>query len=149
MFWQTHPGVLKPEPSYFCRFLRSKNLCSFRFKLINKIGLKNFRNMIFIFEIIFEPVQKQAHRGVPRKRCSENMQQIYRRTPMPKCDSTKVAIEIRLRHGCSPVNLLHIFGIPFLKNTSGRLRRLILVMLGKFPKYGNTIWSSRNCSNFI
>ena len=22
--------------------------------------------------------------GVPRKRCSENMQQIYRRTPMPK-----------------------------------------------------------------
>ena len=33
---------------------------------------------------------------------------------MPKCDTT-------LRHGCSPVNLLHIFRIPFLKNTSGRL----------------------------
>ena len=30
-------------------------------------------------------------------------------------------IEIKLRHGCSPVNLLHIFRIPFLKNTSGRL----------------------------
>ena len=28
-------------------------------------------------------------RGVPRKRCSENMQQIYRRTPMPKCDFSK------------------------------------------------------------
>ena len=27
-------------------------------------------------------------------------------------------IEIALRHGCSPVNLLHIFRIPFLKNTS-------------------------------
>ena len=25
------------------------------------------------------------------KRCSENMQQIYRRTPMPKCDFNKVA----------------------------------------------------------
>ena len=30
--------------------------------------------------------QKQPFRGVLRKRCSENMQQIYRRTPMPKCD---------------------------------------------------------------
>ena len=30
-------------------------------------------------------------------------------------------IEIALRHGCSPVNLLHIFRTPFLKNTSGRL----------------------------
>ena len=30
-------------------------------------------------------------------------------------------IEIALWHGCSPVNLLHIFGTPFLKNTSGRL----------------------------
>ena len=30
-------------------------------------------------------------------------------------------IEITIRHGCSPVNLLHIFRTPFLKNTSGRL----------------------------
>ena len=30
-------------------------------------------------------------------------------------------IEIALRHGCSPVNWLHIFRTPFLKNTSGRL----------------------------
>ena len=28
--------------------------------------------------------QKQPPRGVPRKRCSESVQQIYRRTPMPK-----------------------------------------------------------------
>ena len=35
--------------------------------------------------------QKQPSRGVLRKRCSENMQQIYRRTPMPKCDFNKVA----------------------------------------------------------
>ena len=26
-----------------------------------------------------------------------------------------------LRHGCSPVNLLHIFRTPFSKNTSGGL----------------------------
>ena len=30
-------------------------------------------------------------------------------------------IEIKLRHGCSPVNLLHISRTPFPKNTSGRL----------------------------
>ena len=35
-------------------------------------------------------LQKQLLRGVPRKRCSENMQQIYRRTPMPKCDFNKL-----------------------------------------------------------
>ena len=30
-------------------------------------------------------------------------------------------IEIRLRHGCSPVNLLHIIRTPSPKNTSGGL----------------------------
>ena len=30
-------------------------------------------------------------------------------------------IEIVLRHGCSPVNWLHIFRTPFLKKTTGRL----------------------------
>ena len=29
--------------------------------------------------------------------------------------------EIALRHGCSPVNLLHIFRTPFYKNTCGGL----------------------------
>ena len=69
--------------------------------------------------------QKQPSRVLLKKKCSENMHQIYWRTPMPKCDFNNVAllcyfIEIALRHGCSPVNLLRIFKTPFLKNTSGR-----------------------------
>ena len=36
--------------------------------------------------------QKQASRGVLRKSCSENMQQIFRRTLMPKCDFNKVTL---------------------------------------------------------
>ena len=41
---------------------------------------------------------------------------------MPKCDFNKVAfIEITLRHGCSPVNLLHMFRTTFPKNTDGEL----------------------------
>ena len=30
-------------------------------------------------------------------------------------------IQITLRHGCSPVNLVHIFRTPFLRNTQGWL----------------------------
>ena len=65
--------------------------------------------------------QRQPPRGVLWKRCSENMQQIYTRTTMPKRDFNKVAlqlIEITLQHGCSLVNLLHIFRTTFTKNTS-------------------------------
>ena len=38
--------------------------------------------------------QKQPSSGVLRKRCSENMQQIYRRKPMPKCDFNRVAKQL-------------------------------------------------------
>ena len=65
--------------------------------------------------------QKQPFRNVLEERCSENMQQIYRRTPMPNCDFNNSFIEIAFSHWCSPVNLLHIFRILFPKNTSGRL----------------------------
>ena len=54
----------------------------------------------------------QPSRGV-RKRCSKNLQQIYRRTHQPKYDFNKVA-ETALRHGFSPVNLMHIFRTRFL-----------------------------------
>ena len=66
--------------------------------------------------------QKQLPRGVPRKKCSENVQQIYRRTPMPKCDFNIVALQLYWNHTSAwvlPVNLLHIFRKPFLKYTSG------------------------------
>ena len=36
--------------------------------------------------------QKQPSRGVLKKRFSENMQQIYRRIPMSRCDFNKVAL---------------------------------------------------------
>ena len=38
--------------------------------------------------------QKQPSIGVFRERCSENMQQIYTRTSMPKCDFNKVALQL-------------------------------------------------------
>ena len=53
-------------------------------------------------------LNKQMHlsRDVPRKKCSENMQQIYSRAPLPN---------ISLWHWRSPVNFIHIFRTPFLR----------------------------------
>ena len=73
-------------------------------------------------------IQKQPSRGTIKKRCFGNVQQIYRRTPMLKCDFNKNFIEITLRHWCSPVNLLHIFRTLSLKNTS---RWLLLIIVCK------------------
>ena len=36
-------------------------------------------------------LHRNSHAGVLRKKFSENIQQIYRRTPMPKCNFNKVA----------------------------------------------------------
>ena len=50
-------------------------------------------------------------------------------------------IEIALRHGCSPVNLLHTFRTPFPKNTSGRplldiiQYRSIIILIFSFQQY--------------
>ena len=40
-----------------------------------------------------QQLQKQPPRRVPRKRCSEDTHQIYRRKPIPKCDLTKVVFQ--------------------------------------------------------
>ena len=52
-----------------------------------------------IFREINEPLkhQKFPSRGVLRKKCSENMQQIYRRTHLPKRDFNATLFEITIR----------------------------------------------------
>ena len=88
---------------------------------------------------VLRPLQKQPPRGVPRKRCSENMHQIYRKHPCQIAISIKLlcdVIEMALLHGCSPVNLLHIFRTPFTKNTSARLLLPLVFYLFEFnPQY--------------
>ena len=66
-------------------------------------------------------LQKQPPAAALIKTSSENMQEIYRRTTMPKCDKATL-LKSHLSLGVlSPVNLLHIFRTHFPKNTSGRL----------------------------
>ena len=40
-------------------------------------------------------LQKQLRRGVLIKRCSENLQQIYRKTPISKCDFNKIGKKVK------------------------------------------------------
>ena len=64
----------------------------------------------------YDAFQKQSSRRVLIKSCSDNIHQIYRRTPTWRCNFNKIT----LRHGCSPVNLLHlIFRTDFLNDSSG------------------------------
>ena len=94
------------------------------------------KDLITLFIYI---LQKQPFRGVLRKRCSENMQPIYRRSPMPKWDFNKVVllklfynfIEITPRYGCLPVNLLRILRTPFYKNTYGAMQRMPSVFISQ------------------
>ena len=69
---------------------------------------------IFCFQI---GIQKHPSIGVLIKTCSENMQQIYRRTAMPKYDFNKVP--------------KHLFRTYFHKNKSWGLLLWILVINNK------------------
>ena len=72
----------------------------------------------------------------------KGIQQIYRRTPMSKCDFNKVT----KRHGCSPVNLLHIFRALFPRNTFGSL--LLFSVPRKLWKGGGIIWKRADSGKF-
>ena len=51
-------------------------------------------------------------------------------------------IEITLRHGCSPLNLLHSFRTSFLENTSGWLLLYALLIVECRVQYNNIFWAS-------
>ena len=61
------------------------------------------------------PIHQQLSRGLLRKRCSENIQQIYRRTPILKCDYNKVAMQLYWNHTCSVWVYFCKFAAPFPK----------------------------------
>ena len=95
--------------------------------IVNRLKLFFFTllSKLLLEESFYEDLPSQLSIDVFIKRCSENMQQIYRRTHL--CQfliSIKLRgkfIEIAIRHGCSSVNLLHIFRTPFPTNTYGGL----------------------------
>ena len=78
-------------------FVFNAFLCLYSFCVQNTDG----KTLYYDGNTIQEYLEKQPPRGVLGKRCSENMQRIYRRAPMPKydfskakCDFNKVALKL-------------------------------------------------------
>ena len=96
--------IIKLDNRSFCR-------CNFLCYFISKLLLKD----------ISKTDQIQPSKGVLTKKCSENMQQIYKRTSMPKCDFNKFfkknlgrsfltkTFFINKEFRCFPGNFLKIF----------------------------------------
>ena len=112
--------------------------------------LPNFRNCTHL-----KRLHKQLSTGIFRERCFENMLQIYRRTPTPKCYFKKVAFQLYWHRTSVAARLLHIFRTLFSKNTS---RRLLLPMSDrinvapKFPLFAFKAWFPQSkvlCSSII
>ena len=89
MLLQSFPSLMFPG-ALLMRLASTQHQKTFLFNQSSKLG------------------QKQSSRGVLRKRCSENIQKNV-------LENTYTGIT--LRHGCLPVNLLHIFRTLFYKNT--------------------------------
>ena len=114
-----------------------------------KVTSKNSVSIKFVPMVIESPssfnnVQKQPSRGALKKRCSEISSKSTGEHPCRSAILIKLQsnfIEISLQHGCSPLNLLHIFRTPLPKNTCGWLLLnviisfLILSRFGRFPLF--------------
>ena len=83
-------------------------------------------------------IKKQPSRGVLEKWCSENMQQIYRKTPMPKCDFKKFKNCVSPKCICSSEKIQHlnfssvvIFNIliKIKNNFFGKFKKMFLRVL--------------------
>ena len=68
----------------------------FLFSFLCILVPENFDNVDSLenFKILIKKLQKQPPRGVPPKRCSEKMQQIYR-TPFTKNISERLLLKLR------------------------------------------------------
>ena len=114
---------------------------AFSVKLQNDPHYNSAQQIMFFekFEF-FKAVQNQPSRGLLRKRCSENMQHIYRRTSMPKCDSKKVALIFLIENECNA----RVFYVHFLSKILKQLywnHTLARVFSCKFAVYlRNTLW---------
>ena len=95
-------------------------ISSFPCLVANQICTKTFKN---------SKIQKQSCRSVFKKSILKICRKFTGEHSCRSAIAIKLLcnfIEITLRHGCSPVNLLHVFRAPFLKNTSGWLLLKIL-----------------------
>ena len=77
------------EPNWLCKYISRSEAAKFLFQEI--IALNWVKHSFSLWVSLNAFIQKQPFTGVLRNRFSENMQQIYRRTFMSKCDFSKIA----------------------------------------------------------
>ena len=110
------------------------------------VGFSFLIKFVMVFSKSVLTLQKQSSRYFLRKSCSENMHQIYKRTPCRSVISIKLpynSIEIIFWHGCSPVNLLRSFttsleGCFCLKNLK------FSIVTGQFYQFFAISWTCFN-----
>ena len=89
------------------------------------------------------------------KSCSKTKQQIYRRTPVLKCDSNKVALQcwfaillkLHFSIGFFLVNLLYIFRTSFLKNTCEGL--LLFIVPNPFQVSSPYLYALKTSDDYV
>ena len=87
---------------------------------------RSYQKIFQVFSLLYIcRIQREPFRGVLRKRYYENMQQIYRRTPIPKW---KQLYWNRTWHGSSPINLLHTFLLEHLWRAASEVKKFIEVI---------------------
>ena len=69
-----------------------KNLSNTEAELKKSVAFKKSVQDNWFLEYL--DISKAANQRCSSKRCSEIIQQIYRRAPMPKCDFNKIALNI-------------------------------------------------------
>ena len=87
-----------------------------KFDTVSNKEMKLMRTIFFMKNI--NKNMKQPSRGVLRKRCSENMQRIYKRTPMPKCDFSKVTKLLNIITKSSILDVAAVLDPPLLLRVS-------------------------------
>ena len=90
-FLEKHLEIVS-QPHFVYDLLRKMFLMLYSINCSNLIACLSL--LLEIMVNICTRIEKQPSTGVFRKRCSENMQQIYRRTPMPKCDFNEFALQL-------------------------------------------------------
>ena len=121
---------------------RGYNALTFNTLMFKSFALRNFcmnsLNNLQYTKSFYK--QKQASRGVLRKSVQKICSKFIGEHPCRSVISIKLLckfIEIPLQHGCSPVNLLHIFKTTFRTKTPLEgcfCTKVIFLQTNTFPK---------------
>ena len=127
---------------------KNMNFWNHLFKLFSKIFtgivyfplLRSSRPEEFLGKSVLKIYSKFTGVHPCQRVIQRHFTEFTKRTLLLKCDFNLQSnfIEITQPHGCSPINLLHIYRTPFSRNNSGRLLLITATYQFNFTKYAST-----------